>query len=158
MPILLFFVGLFLYIYCEISLLVAVGSSIGVLPLILLMIAISALGLWVIKLRGMMTVLSIRQQIAQGQIPTQAVISSLFFAIAGVLLLIPGFLSDILALLLLLPITRTLLQGLVFKLVTNKVPFHFSGSFHSRQQSTHNDSNTFDAEFERKADEDKWIK
>ncbi|MGX3012875.1 FxsA family protein [Ursidibacter sp. B-7004-1] len=160
MPILLFFIGLFLYIYCEISLLVAVGSSIGVLPLILLMIAISALGLWVIKLRGIMTVLSIRQQIAQGQIPTQAVISSLFFAIAGVLLLIPGFLSDILALLLLLPITRTLLQGLVLKLVSNKVPFHFSGSFHSHynRQGKPYDNNTFDAEFERKADEDKWIK
>ncbi|KAE9538718.1 FxsA family protein [Ursidibacter maritimus] len=160
MPILLFFVGLFLYIYCEISLLVAVGSSIGVLPLILLMIGISALGLWVIKLRGIMTVLSIRQQIAQGKIPTQAVISSLFFAISGVLLLIPGFLSDILALLLLLPITRTLLQGLVLKLVANKVPFHFSGSSHSHynQQGKTSDNNTFEAEFERKADDDKWIK
>lgn len=91
MPLLLFLAGLFLYIYIEISLLVSVGSAIGVLPLILLMITISAVGLWLVKLRGIMTIVQIRQEIAQGKIPAQAVTSSIFFAIAGVLLIIPGF-------------------------------------------------------------------
>lgn len=155
MPIFIFLFGLFLYIYCEISLLVSVGSSIGVLPLILLMIAISAAGLWLIKLRGMMTIWQIRKEIGEGKIPTQAVISSVFFAIAGVLLLIPGFLSDILAILLILPVTRTLFQGLFMKYFANKIRFaSFGKSFYSQPR----DNNTFDAEFERKQDEDKWIK
>lgn len=155
MPALMFLFGLFLYIYVEISLLVSVGSAIGVLPLILLMIAISTAGLWLIKLRGIMTILQIRKQISQGQIPTQSVINSVFFAIAGVLLLIPGFLSDILAILLLLPPTRFLLQGVVMKFVLNRFRF-FSISRNFRSNSYH--QNTFDAEFERKTDEDKWIK
>lgn len=157
MPLLIFLLGIFLYIYCEISLLVAVGSSIGVFPLILVMIGISALGLWLIKLRGMMTLWQIRSQISEGKIPTQAVISSVFFAISGVLLLIPGFLSDILAMLLLLPITRHLLQGLFLKLVANKVQFSaFGGSSGFRAKK--DDENTFEAEFERQQDNDKWIK
>ncbi len=154
MPLLLVFAGLFLYIYIEISLLVSVGSTIGVLPLILLMIAISAVGLWLVKLRGIMAVMQIRSEIAQGKIPAQAVTSSIFFAIAGVLLIIPGFLSDILALLLLLPITRQLLQAFFMKMFASRVKFMSFGSTHKPSQ--HN--TTFDAEFERKQDEDKWLK
>lgn len=155
MPLLIFLLGIFLYIYGEISLLVAVGSAIGVLPLILVMIGISALGLWLIKLRGVMTLWQIRSQVSEGKIPTQAVISSVFFAISGVLLLIPGFLSDMLAILLLLPITRQLLQGLFLKLVAKKVQFSM---FRTGFQAKKDDENTFEAEFERQQDNDKWIK
>ncbi|MDO4698698.1 MAG: FxsA family protein [Pasteurellaceae bacterium] len=155
MPALIFLFGFFLYIYCEISLLVSVGSSIGVLPLILLMIAISAAGIWLIKLRGMVTIWQIRKQVGEGKIPTDAVISSVFYAVAGVLLLIPGFLSDILAILLLLPFTRTLFKGIFAKFFAHKFRFV---SFGSTFQHRPHDSNTFDAEFERKQDEDKWIK
>ncbi|EQA05254.1 FxsA family protein [Glaesserella parasuis] len=155
MPLLLFLAGLFLYIYIEISLLVSVGSAIGVLPLILLMITISAVGLWLVKLRGIMTIVQIRQEIAQGKIPAQAVTSSIFFAIAGVLLIIPGFLSDILALLLLLPITRQLLQAMFMKLFASHVKFM---SFGSMNRTSSQNNTTFEAEFEHKQDEDKWLK
>ncbi|MCT8817537.1 FxsA family protein [Glaesserella parasuis] len=155
MPLLLFLAGLFLYIYIEISLLVSVGSAIGVLPLILLMITISAVGLWLVKLRGIITIVQIRQEIAQGKIPAQAVMSSIFFAIAGVLLIIPGFLSDILALLLLLPITRQLLQAIFMKLFASRVKFM---SFGSMNRTSSQNNTTFEAEFERKQDEDKWLK
>ncbi|MDG6330299.1 FxsA family protein [Glaesserella parasuis] len=155
MPLLLFLAGLFLYIYIEISLLVSVGSAIGVLPLILLMITISAVGLWLVKLRGIMTIMQIRQEIAQGKIPAQAVTSSIFFAIAGVLLIIPGFLSDIVALLLLLPITRQLLQAIFMKLFTSRVKFM---SFGSMNRTSSQNNTTFEAEFEHKQDEDKWLK
>ncbi|WP_373767607.1 FxsA family protein [Glaesserella sp.] len=155
MPLLLVFIGLFLYIYIEISLLVSVGSAIGVLPLILCMIAISAVGLWLVKLRGLMTVMQIRSDLAQGKIPTQAVTSSIFFAIAGVLLIIPGFLSDILALLLLLPISRQLLQALFMKLFASRVKFM---SFGSTYQGSSQHNTTFDAEFERKQDDNKRLK
>lgn len=155
MPLLLFLAGLFLYIYIEISLLVSVGSAIGVLPLILLMITISAVGLWLVKLRGIMTIMQIRQEIAQGKILAQAVTSSIFFAIAGVLLIIPGFLSDIVALLLLLPITRQLLQAIFMKLFASRVKFM---SFGSMNRTSSQNNTTFEAEFERKQDEDKWLK
>ncbi|MDE3936998.1 FxsA family protein [Glaesserella parasuis] len=155
MPLLLFLAGLFLYIYIEISLLVSVGSAIGVLPLILLMITITAIGLRLMKVRGIMTIVQIRQEIAQGKIPAQALTSSIFFAIAGVLLIIPGFLSDILALLLLLPITRQLLQAMFMKLFASRVKFM---SFGSMNRTSSQNNTTFEAEFEHKQDEDKWLK
>lgn len=155
MPILFIFLGFFLYIYLEISLLVAVGSAIGVLPLIGLMIVISALGLWIVKARGLYTMWQIRKQISEGQIPTQAVISSVLFAIAGVLLLIPGFLSDILALLLMLPFSRQFVQAIAMRFLANKIQFFsFGRSAPFGQQN----NTTFEAEFERKNDEDKWLK
>jgi UPF0716 protein FxsA len=153
-----FLLAIFLYIYAEFSLLVSVGSSIGVLPLLLLMFAISALGLWLIKARGAYTLWQIRKEISQGQIPTQAVASSVFFVAAGVLFLIPGFLSDILAILLLLPITRNLCQALLFKFLGKRISFFsFSQNTFSTQHSSQQNT-TFEAEFERKADDDKRIK
>lgn len=154
MPLLILLFALLLYIYSEISLLITLGSAIGVLPLILLMIAISCAGLWLIRLRGIATILQIRQQISQGQMPTQAVTNSLFFAISGILLLIPGLLSDILAISLLIPLTRTLLQRIFLKLLGDKFRFvHIAPNFR-----TQNDQQTFEAEFERKQDEDRWLK
>ncbi|MDP8033265.1 FxsA family protein [Pasteurella atlantica] len=147
-----FFLIFFLYIYCEISLLVAIGSNTSVLFLILLMIFISAAGLWLIRLRGLATLFSIRQQLAQGQIPQDAVISSVQYAIAGILLVIPGFLSDILAILLLLPFTRTIITTYLLNYFSTRVKFNtqYSQSF--------SQSETFEADFERKQDEDKWVK
>lgn len=154
MPFLFILFGIFLYIYCEISLLVTMGAQIGVLPLILLLIGISVLGLWFVKLRGLYTIYSIRSELSQGKIPTQAVIGSLLFILAGVFLIIPGFLSDIIAILLMLPVTRHIAERYLMKFFKAKVHFnHFSSGQFSQQNN-----NTFDAEFERKQDQDKWIK
>ena len=49
MPVLWGLLGIIFYIYCEISLLVEVGSALGVLPTLLLLIVISFVGLWFVK-------------------------------------------------------------------------------------------------------------
>lgn len=155
MRFLFFIFGFFLYIYLEISLLVSVSSNLGVLPMICLMLAISAFGLWILKIRGVFTVWQIKKQIGEGKIPTQAVSSSILFLIAGILLIIPGFISDILAVLALLPFTRKLIETLAMRFLADKVKFFSFGSsnYTSQAQET-----TFDAEFERHADEDKRLK
>ncbi|TLU75077.1 FxsA family protein [Mannheimia varigena] len=152
MPILMVLFGIFFYIYCEISLLVSIGSEIGVLPTILLLVAISFLGLWFVKLRGIYTLYSIKQDLSQGKMPTEAVSNSIMFVLAGILLIIPGFLSDILAILCVLPFSRKLIQAFVINSVKNKVFMRFtSQNTHFHSQSAQ-ESNTFDAEFERKVD------
>ena len=60
-----------------------------------------------VKLRGLYTMLSIRQDLAQGKLPADAVINSVLFIIAGILLIIPGFISDMLAILCVLPLRVT---------------------------------------------------
>ncbi|GAB1669002.1 membrane protein FxsA [Mannheimia haemolytica] len=145
--------GIFFYIYCEISLLVNIGSIIGVLPTILLLVVISFLGLWIVKLRGVYTLFSIKQDLSQGKIPTEAVGNSVMFIVAGILLIIPGFLSDILAILCVLPFSRKWIQAFVINSVKNKVFMHFTAQTSSFSATSAQDSNTFDAEFERKPDE-----
>lgn len=156
MPLLIIFFAIILYIYCELSLLVSVGSAIGVFPTILLLIAISALGVWFVKLRGLYTMLAIRKDLAEGKLPTDAMINSVLFIIAGVLLIIPGFISDILAILCVLPITRTIIKNFGLRFLQTR--FHFT-SFSTNQTAYRSkDDGVFDAEFERQQDPDKWVK
>lgn len=155
MPALLLFFAFFIYIYFEISLLISVGANIGAFPLIIVMLAISALGLWIIKVRGIFTLWQIKRQVSEGQIPTQAFVSSVFLVIAGILLIIPGFLSDIFAIFLMLPFTRQFAERWLIHFFNSKVLFSSvrPSSYQASQPNT-----TFEAEFERKQDENKWIK
>lgn len=154
MPLLLIFLGIIAYIYCEISLLVSVGSQLGIFPTILLLIGISALGLWLVKLRGAYTLLAVRQQLSRGELPTDSVINAVLFILAGVLLVIPGFLSDILAILLVLPPTRSLFKLWALNALQSRIRFTSFSSFQTKQE----DDGVFDAEFTRRQDEDKWVK
>lgn len=156
MPLLIIFFAIILYIYCELSLLVSVGSAIGVFPTILLLIAISALGVWFVKLRGLYTMFAIRKDLAEGKLPTDAMINSVLFIIAGVLLIIPGFISDILAMLCVLPITRTLIKKFGLRFLQTRFRF---ASFSTNQTAYRSkEDGVFDAEFERQQDPDKWVK
>ena len=156
MPLLIIFFALILYIYCELSLLVSMSAELGIFPTLFLLIAISVLGIWMVKLRGLYTMLSIRQDLAQGKLPADAVINSVLFIIAGILLIIPGFISDMLAILCVLPFTRKLIK--LWGLNMLKKRFQFV-NFTSNQTAYRAKENTvFDAEFERQQDPDKWVK
>ena len=155
MPLLIIFFALILYIY-ELSLLVSVSAALGVFPTIFLLIAISVLGVWLVKLRGLYAMISIRQDLAQGKLPADAVINSVLFIIAGILLIIPGFISDMLAILCVLPFTRKLIKLWGLNMLKKRFQFvNFSANQTAYQAK---DDTVFDAEFERQQDPDKWVK
>ena len=79
----------------------------------------------------------------------------MLFILAGILLIIPGFLSDILAVLMVLPITRTLFKLWFFKFFKSRVRFTHFTQFRSEQGA---ESEVFEAEFTREQDKNKWIK
>ena len=81
------------------------GSNIGVLSLILLLILSSLFGLFMIRARGWYILLNLQKQLFQGEIPTRALLKSGIWIVAGILFFIPGFLTDLIALFLLIPIT-----------------------------------------------------
>ena len=114
------------------------------------------LGIWMVKLRGLYTMLSIRQDLAQGKLPADAVINSVLFIIAGILLIIPGFISDMLAILCVLPFTRKLIK--LWGLNMLKKRFQFVKFSASQTAYRAKDNTVFDAEFERQQDPDKWVK
>ncbi len=97
----------------ELALLIKVGSAIGVLPTLLLVIGTALLGSVLLRIAGVATAWRAREKLARGELPEQEVLEGLFIAIGGGLLLLPGFISDILGVLCLIPFIRRLLVNKV---------------------------------------------
>jgi UPF0716 protein FxsA len=91
----------------EIFVLIKIGSVIGALNTILLLIAMAMLGTLLARLEGLRTLRQIQASLAEGQVPAEELIDGVLIFIAGILLVIPGILSDLLGLVLLVPFTRT---------------------------------------------------
>ena len=91
----------------ELFVLIWVGTEIGALNTIALLIAVSVVGVWVVKLAGLGLVRRMQTQMAQGVTPSDEIVEGLLLLLAGVLLLIPGFLTDIVAVVLILPPVRS---------------------------------------------------
>ena len=160
MPFIAFLFAVFLFIYVELSLLVWVGSHLGILMLILLLIGSSLLGITLIRVRGWYILTRVKQQLTQGQLPTDALFGSLRWLVAGILFVIPGFVTDILACILLSPLGRYMINAFIgsrFVFFRQNI-FKTDRTFYSSQDNGQNDSEIFEAEFEKEADENKRLK
>ncbi len=93
----------------ELALLIQVGSAIGVLPTLLLVIATAVLGSILLRVAGVATAWRAREKLARGELPEQEMLEGLLIAVGGGLLLLPGFISDIFGAFCLIPFTRRLL-------------------------------------------------
>ncbi|HPY41314.1 MAG TPA: FxsA family protein, partial [Thiolinea sp.] len=87
----------------EIYLLIQVGHVIGALPTILLVIATSILGAYLLKQQGLSTLARFQNNLRQGQLPATEIKEGVFILIGGLLLMTPGFFTDFLGLFFLLP-------------------------------------------------------
>ena len=94
----------------EIYILIAIGGQIGILPSIALVILTGIVGASLARSQGLQTLGRIRDSFQQGVVPGEELLNALLIAIAGIVLLTPGFLTDAAGLFLLIPATRTLCQ------------------------------------------------
>jgi len=92
----------------EIYILIAIGGQIGILPSIALVILTGIVGASLARSQGLKTLGRIRDSFQQGVVPGEELLNALLIAIAGIVLLTPGFLTDAAGLFLLIPATRTL--------------------------------------------------
>ena len=92
----------------ELAVLIAVGDWIGLLPTLVLLLVVSVVGAWLAKREGLAAWRRLQAALAQGRMPTVEVTDGALILLAGALLLTPGFLSDVLGILLLLPPTRAI--------------------------------------------------
>ncbi|OLU17668.1 MULTISPECIES: FxsA family protein [unclassified Pseudomonas] len=90
----------------ELAVLISVGSAIGVLPTIALVILTSICGGLILRIAGITTAWRARERLARGEMPDQEVLQGLMMAVGGGLLLLPGFISDVIGVLCLMPFTR----------------------------------------------------
>ena len=102
-----FLVALFIAVpLIEIAVIIQVGSWLGVLNTLALLILISVLGAWLVKRQGVGLLRRVQGELAAGRVPATALVDGALLLVAGTLLLIPGFVTDFFGLLLLLPPVR----------------------------------------------------
>ena len=117
----------------EIYLLIKIGSQIGAMTTILLIFSTAIVGVYYAKYEGLNTLRSGFSQLSKNETPAYEVISGAAIAFAALLLIIPGFLTDILGFLLIFPVSR--------KLIFNKI-------FHKQAKTNKEKKNFIEGEFE----------
>jgi UPF0716 protein FxsA len=176
---------LFLFILVpivEIGLFVQVGGFFGLWPTLAFVLVTAVVGASLVRSEGIATLMSVQSRLQQGEIPAQQIVEGVMLAVAGVLLLTPGFMTDALGMIVLLPAPRAMLAKQLMSRVKvngmgsgfsagfgggqgfdNQSPFGQQGPFdgadpfeQKRSQETRNtdnrDGDVFDGEFERKDD------
>tara|TARA_B100000424_G_C22620290_1_gene344785 strand:- start:120 stop:530 length:411 start_codon:yes stop_codon:yes gene_type:complete len=93
----------------EIYLLIKIGSQIGAFSTVALIISTAVLGVWYAKYEGFNTLKSGLSQIMKNETPIYEIVSGAALALAAVLLIFPGFATDLVGLFLIIPITRKFL-------------------------------------------------
>lgn len=99
----------------ELWFIVRVGQQLGLLPTIALLIVVSAVGSALVKREGMRVYRDFVGAIREGREPTAQIVAGVCVLAAGVLFLAPGFFSDILAIALIVPPTRTAIAWLFMR-------------------------------------------
>ncbi|APJ12100.1 FxsA family protein [Bacillus safensis] len=101
-----FLLLLILFPAVEISLFLISSKIIGILPTMLLIVLTSALGAYFARKQGIEAFQKVQRDLQYGKMPGGAIVDGFCILIGGLLLLIPGFLSDLIGALLLIPVTR----------------------------------------------------
>ena len=111
-PFFLLFIGL---PALEIFLLIKIGGQVGALNTVALIFLTAIIGIYFAKLQGVKTLKSGMVNLYQNKMPIYEMMSGASIAIAALLLIIPGFFTDLVGFFLLIPFTRKILFKLVFK-------------------------------------------
>ena len=99
----------------EIFLLIKIGGQLGALNTVALIFITAIIGIYFAKLQGIQTIRSGMINLYQNKIPIYEIISGTSIAVAALLLIIPGFFTDSIGFLLLIPFTRKILFSFAFK-------------------------------------------
>jgi UPF0716 protein FxsA len=94
----------------EIYLLLKVGSLIGTMPTVAVLLAISFAGAWLVSHQGFMVLQRIQMELAQGRLPAAELMDGALILIGGILLLTPGFFTDFVGIFFLFPPSRILIK------------------------------------------------
>ena len=126
----------------EIYLFIKVGSQIGALNTILLIAITAVVGIWYARFEGFNTLRSGMSQLFKNEIPLYEIISGAAIAFAALLLILPGFATDIIGILLVFPVTR--------KIILSKYAIKYS----SKKKNKTSEKSYIEGEYEDIEDKD----
>lgn len=131
---------IFALVWGEISLFIQVANVIGVLLTMLLVIFTSCMGIALVKKQGMKNLRLMQRKLTAGENPAAEMIKSVSLVLAGILLLLPGFITDFIGLLLLVPLVQ---KHLTLRMMPHLTMWRGAGA-------APDSGVTVDGEFERK--------
>ncbi|WP_457205537.1 FxsA family protein [Nocardioides sp. P5_C9_2] len=105
----------------EIFVLIQVGQVIGAWWTILLLVADGILGTWLIRREGSRSWAALREALQTGRMPARELTDAGLILVGGTLMLTPGFVSDLLGILLILPVTRPVARRLLTRTVASRL-------------------------------------
>ena len=126
----------------EIYLFIKIGSQIGAFNTVLLILTTAIIGVFYVRYEGFNTLKSAMGQLIKNEIPVYEIISGATLAFAAFLLIIPGFATDLIGILLVIPYSRRIILGRFIK--KNKAKYG----------QTENKKNYIDGEFEDLSEDD----
>lgn len=137
----------------EITVLMQVGELIGAWPTVAIVIISAWLGAKYVRQQGLATLQSVQTKMAQGEMPSSEIVTGLMLLVAGVLLVTPGFVTDIFGLSLLVPNVRKTLANAVqnHMKTTQGSAFGANAHFHS-STFTQENGHTYENEVDNKVD------
>ncbi|QDF68252.1 FxsA family protein [Shewanella sp. SNU WT4] len=147
----------------ELAVLIQVGEEVGSLNTVALVILTAIIGVSLVKRQGLATLMQAQEKMARGEAPTEEIVGGMMLVMAGILLLIPGFVTDAFGVLLLLPWTRHAFARLASTRMQTQFSQQFSssqfgssqfgsGQFHQGFDQPSANGDIFEGEFERKDD------
>ncbi|MEC9011106.1 MAG: FxsA family protein [SAR324 cluster bacterium] len=95
----------------EIYLLIQIGSAFGVFTSITLVVFTGFLGAYLARIQGLQTIFRIQESLREGRMPSEELLDALLIGVAGLVLLTPGFLTDTVGFVLLIPSTRNAIKS-----------------------------------------------
>ncbi|RLV59536.1 FxsA family protein [Parashewanella curva] len=140
----------------EIALMIHVGTVLGTWNTVALIILTTIIGGSLVRSQGIENLKKVRSKVDHGEMPGSEIIQSMMLAIAGVMLFLPGFITDFVGVLFLTPFTRKpianfLLAKMKVQIVNRQAGFHYQQGF--GKDGYKNDGDVFEGDFERKSEE-----
>ena len=142
-PFRILFLSFLLIPFFEIYVLLKMGGLIGAMPTVMLVVFTAVLGAWMLRQQGFATWQRLQAGLAQGQPPVLEMIEGPILLVGGALLLTPGFFTDILGFICLLPMTR---KKLALYLIEKNLVMATGGPF-QRRPSDH--GNVIEGEYKK---------
>ena len=164
---LLLIIGFLLWGWIEFTAFIAIGGEIGALLTLLGIFVTAVVGLSLLKSQGRAVMANLQAQVTRGEAPLRSVADSLSMLLGGILMLIPGYVTDAIGLLLFVPGIRTAAGFLLMQRLKNNARFtNFAAAgggqgFHQagtgprqRQRAANDDDDIIEGEFEERSDDD----
>ncbi|MBS7345860.1 MAG: FxsA family protein [Caryophanon sp.] len=114
-------IGIIVLTILEIALFIALGNQVGILTTLLIIVGTGALGIFLARKEGFQAVRNLQASLQAGQAPGPAALDAACVLIGGLILILPGFLTDIIGLVFVLPFTRKLVQKAMYKVLRKQL-------------------------------------